>query len=60
MSVMSGQALATYYWATDCALSEGANADGYAEADDGVRTRDPQLGKLMLYQLSYVRAQRQR
>jgi hypothetical protein len=26
------------------------------EADDGVRTRDPQLGKLMLYQLSYVRA----
>ena len=25
------------------------------EADDGVRTRDPQLGKLMLYQLSYVR-----
>jgi hypothetical protein len=26
-------------------------------ADDGDRTRDPQLGKLMLYQLSYVRAQ---
>ena len=25
------------------------------EADDGDRTRDPQLGKLMLYQLSYVR-----
>jgi Flp pilus assembly pilin Flp len=25
------------------------------QADDGVRTRDPQLGKLMLYQLSYVR-----
>ena len=24
-------------------------------ADDGIRTRDPQLGKLMLYQLSYVR-----
>jgi hypothetical protein len=24
-------------------------------ADNGVRTRDPQLGKLMLYQLSYVR-----
>ena len=24
-------------------------------ADDGARTRDPQLGKLMLYQLSYVR-----
>src|SRR2546421_207465 len=27
-----------------------------AKADDGVRTRGPQLGKLMLYQLSYVRA----
>jgi hypothetical protein len=25
-------------------------------ADDGDRTRDPQLGKLMLYQLSYVRS----
>ena len=24
-------------------------------ADNGTRTRDPQLGKLMLYQLSYVR-----
>ena len=24
-------------------------------ADDGARTRDPQLGKLTLYQLSYVR-----
>ena len=31
-------------------------AAGGLEADDGVRTRDPQLGKLMLYQLSYVRA----
>jgi hypothetical protein len=29
------------------------------EADDGDRTRDPQLGKLMLYQLSYVRASAQ-
>jgi Flp pilus assembly pilin Flp len=28
----------------------------YGGADDGDRTRDPQLGKLMLYQLSYVRA----
>ena len=26
-------------------------------ADDGVRTRDPHLGKVMLYQLSHVRAQ---
>jgi hypothetical protein len=28
------------------------------KADDGVRTHDPQLGKLMLYQLSYVRVSR--
>jgi|SRR5215212_5149620 hypothetical protein len=26
-----------------------------AEAGDGARTHDPQLGKLMLYQLSYAR-----
>ena len=25
------------------------------EAEDGARTRDPQLGKLVLYQLSYFR-----
>ena len=28
----------------------------YSGADNEIRTRDPQLGKLMLYQLSYVRA----
>ena len=27
-------------------------------ADDGIRTRDPHLGKVMLYQLSHVRADR--
>ena len=26
-------------------------------ADDGIRTRDPHLGKVMLYQLSHVRVQ---
>jgi hypothetical protein len=26
-----------------------------AGADDGIRTRDPHLGKVMLYQLSHVR-----
>src|SRR5690349_7565454 len=37
------------------------NADGtavgvsYTGAEDEIRTRDPQLGKLMLYQLSYFR-----
>lgn len=29
-------------------------------ADDGIRTRDPHLGKVMLYQLSHVRAPRGR
>jgi hypothetical protein len=29
---------------------------GYPErADDGIRTRDPHLGKVMRYQLRYVR-----
>ena len=27
-------------------------------ADDGIRTRDPNLGKVVLYQLSHVRVQR--
>jgi hypothetical protein len=33
----------------------GAFPVNRAEADDGARTRDPWLGKPMLYQLSYVR-----
>src|SRR5688500_1395013 len=28
----------------------------FGQAGDGARTHDPQLGKLMLYQLSYARA----
>jgi hypothetical protein len=28
---------------------------GNLRADDGIRTRDPHLGKVMLYQLSHVR-----
>jgi hypothetical protein len=28
----------------------------HLRADDGIRTRDPHLGKVMLYQLSHVRA----
>src|SRR4051812_15692835 len=31
-----------------------AEQAGYG-ADDGIRTRDPHLGKVMLYQLSHVR-----
>lgn len=27
----------------------------YPRAEDGIRTRDPDLGKVMLYQLSYFR-----
>ena len=28
---------------------------GFYGADNGIRTRDPHLGKVMLYQLSHVR-----
>ena len=28
---------------------------GFSRADDGIRTRDPHLGKVVLYQLSHVR-----
>jgi hypothetical protein len=31
----------------------------FVEAANGARTRDPQLGKLMLYQLSYRRLYRE-
>ena len=30
-------------------------AGGFLGADDGIRTRDPHLGKVMLYQLSHIR-----
>ena len=35
---------------------ESPISGAFREAGNGVRTRDPQLGKLMLYQLSYPRA----
>ena len=35
--------------------TEGAYAVGPLRADDGIRTRDPNLGKVVLYQLSYSR-----
>ena len=41
--------------------SEGASLSVltcHNRADDGLRTRDLQLGKLALYQLSYVRVRR--
>ena len=38
------------------AATKRAAGRTFSKADDGDRTRDPQLGKLMLYQLSYVRA----
>ncbi len=31
---------------------------GSTGADDGIRTRDPHLGKVVLYQLSHVRVRR--
>ena len=35
--------------------SGGKNLTADLRADDGIRTRDPHLGKVMLYQLSHVR-----
>ena len=32
------------------------NSETGLRADDGIRTRDPHLGKVMLYQLSHVRS----
>ena len=29
--------------------------EGFSGAKDGIRTRDPDLGKVVLYQLSYFR-----
>ena len=42
-------------WAHGKKTKAGRDATGL-QAGDGVRTRDPQLGKLMLYQLSYTRS----
>ena len=52
-------------WYTDIAYSVTPDANQrpskgpltrcFVGADDEIRTRDPHLGKVMLYQLSYVR-----
>jgi hypothetical protein len=34
---------------------KGALARPFLRADDEIRTRDPHLGKVMLYQLSHIR-----
>ena len=39
-------------------LPQAARAPGDSGAGDGIRTRDIQLGKLTLYQLSYSRLER--
>ena len=39
----------------DIRTSGTDNGDNGIGADDGIRTRDPHLGKVMLYQLSHVR-----
>ena len=42
-------------WTGGALLPTGTGRDSL-RADDGIRTRDPHLGKVMLYQLSHVRA----
>ena len=41
---------------TSSVSGKRAPAAPIARADDGTRTRDPHLGKVMLYQLSHIRA----
>gem|GEM_PF-6895923 len=36
-------------------LKKSLKKEAFKRAENGIRTRDPQLGKLMLYQLSYFR-----
>ena len=38
----------------------GVDASLHLRADDGIRTRDPHLGKVMRYQLRYIRVPRAR
>ena len=38
----------------------GVDATKHLRADDGIRTRDPNLGKVVRYQLRYIRAPRAR
>src|SRR5262245_36335380 len=57
--VSSSDAFCMAAIAATSALTAGRSSIATSDpgkADDGDRTRDPQLGKLMLYQLSYVRA----
>jgi hypothetical protein len=41
-----------------CRRAQQAADQRFCRADDGIRTRDPHLGKVVLYQLSHVRAVR--
>ena len=43
---------------TSSVSGKRAPAAPIARADDGTRTRDPHLGKVMLYQLSHIRTNR--
>ena len=47
-----GRCSSKWRWGT--LLPKGLGRDSL-RADDGIRTRDPHLGKVMLYQLSHVR-----
>ena len=42
-------------WESSRRKKKPRKSEAFIEAGDGIRTRDPQLGKLMLYQLSYTR-----
>ena len=51
VAVLLSRAMTGSPWPTP----KRASDQGFRGADDGIRTRDPHLGKVMLYQLSHVR-----
>jgi hypothetical protein len=55
MSASSGTATRPPFYTASSTLRVPSGSDPHIRAGDGARTRDPQLGKLMLCQLSYSR-----
>ena len=52
---LSGRTLDRRQWGSENDETP-CEAGGFDGADDQIRTGDPHLGKVMLYQLSYVRS----
>jgi hypothetical protein len=55
MEVLQTSALPLGYGAKQKGAMDGSRPDRPPRAGNGTRTRDPNLGKVVLYQLSYSR-----